>query len=108
MPYSYYVRSFTYNYFTNINFEACEGRGQEQAVCVGPTEPDGTTSGEAVLEAFSNVFPLLSTKDESAKDLGIILAIGFFYKLAYIAGIVMKTSSSSKIEKAWGAVFRAR
>lgn len=100
MPYSYYVRSFTYNYFTNINFEACEGLGQEQAVCVPATNPDGTTSGEAVLEAFSNVFPLLSTKDESAKDFGIILAIGAFYKLAYIAGIVIKTSASSKIEKA--------
>eukprot|EP00522_Entomoneis_paludosa_P008044 CAMPEP_0172450260 /NCGR_PEP_ID=MMETSP1065-20121228/8680_1 /TAXON_ID=265537 /ORGANISM="Amphiprora paludosa, Strain CCMP125" /LENGTH=636 /DNA_ID=CAMNT_0013202039 /DNA_START=29 /DNA_END=1939 /DNA_ORIENTATION=+ len=98
MPYSYYVRSFMYNYFSNISFEACDPTVTfDQAVCVPADQPDGTTSGLAVLESFSSVFPLLSTKDESAKDVGIILAMAFLYKSFYIIGVVFRTGQASKI-----------
>eukprot|EP00527_Entomoneis_sp_CCMP2396_P007145 CAMPEP_0198142730 /NCGR_PEP_ID=MMETSP1443-20131203/5442_1 /TAXON_ID=186043 /ORGANISM="Entomoneis sp., Strain CCMP2396" /LENGTH=649 /DNA_ID=CAMNT_0043805811 /DNA_START=139 /DNA_END=2088 /DNA_ORIENTATION=+ len=101
MPFSYYARSFAYNYFKHINFEACDPDiTTTNAVCVDSDQADGTTSGIAVLVAFAKVFPLLSSTDETAKDIGITIAVGMFFKLCYIMGILIKTSQASKFVKA--------
>jgi len=49
-----------------------------------------------VLDKFSIVFPLFSTKSETVKDIGILLALGCFWKLLYIVGVYYKSSRVSK------------
>ena len=85
-----------YNYFSESEFNSCDPDvNTDQAVCV-PGENGGKVSGNVVLQEFSTVFPLLKDEDETAKDFGIILAVGAFFKLMYIAGVLMKTSQVSK------------
>ncbi|KAL7574129.1 hypothetical protein ACA910_014814 [Epithemia clementina (nom. ined.)] len=99
MPYSYYVRSAMYVYFADSTFDNCiPSQNLDQAVCVEAPEGSNTVSGKAVLEALSNVFPLLSAEDETAKDVGIILAVGAAFKLMYIVGVLLRTSQVSKFE----------
>jgi len=84
MPYSYYVRSAVYEQFTASTFEPCTDP-TTSAVCVD------STSGTAVLGGLSIVIPLMSTKNETAKDVGVLIAIGAFYKIMYIVGVFYKT-----------------
>ena len=84
MPYSYYVRSAIYEQFTSSTFEPCTDP-TTSAVCVD------STSGTDVLGGLSVVIPLMSTKNETAKDVGILIAIGAFYKIMYIVGVFYKT-----------------
>mmetsp|Transcript_16921 Transcript_16921/g.38969 ORF Transcript_16921/g.38969 Transcript_16921/m.38969 type:complete len:425 (-) Transcript_16921:141-1415(-) len=101
MPFHYYCRSFTYNHFVNIDFEACDPSvTTDQAVCVPANQPDGTASGESVLTAFSKVFPLLSPTDKTVEDLGVIIAIGVVFKVFYIIGVLFRTAQASKIQAA--------
>jgi len=85
MPYSYYVRSSVYEQFAAATFEPCFERGAS-AVCTPETD------GLAVLGELSHVFPLLSTTSQTVKDIGIILAIGAFYKICYIVGVCYKST----------------
>lgn len=109
MPYSYYIRSYMFQYFSASEFANCNpAEALNQAVCVEATTPfreriratdydaDARVPGKLVLGQLSNVFPLLSTEDETVKDFAIIIAVGLFFKIIYIAGVLMKTSKVSK------------
>ena len=88
-----------YSYMVELEFNSCDPSvSTEQAVCIMADEVGGKVPGKAVLDDFSNVIPLFSTSDTTARDFGIILAIGAVYKIMYIWGIVMKTSQVSKFE----------
>ena len=92
MPYSYYVRSAVYTYFADATFEACTEQGFS-AVCVD------STSGLDVLDGLGKVVPLFSSKDEVASDLGVLMAIGAFYKITYIVGVLYKSGQAAKIKE---------
>lgn len=86
-----------FQYLASSEFENCiRSENIDQAVCV--EAPDGSTMvpGKLVLAQLSNVFPLLSDENESAKDIAIIIVVGLFFKILYIAGILTKTSKVSK------------
>ncbi|KAL7574130.1 hypothetical protein ACA910_014815 [Epithemia clementina (nom. ined.)] len=90
-PYSYYVRSFVYNYFIDIDWNPCNPEANpDQPVCVD------SSSGAEVLDEFSKIFPLVSSTDETGVDIVVLIAIGTFFKLLYIVGALMKTSAASK------------
>lgn len=93
MPYSYFVRSFIYELFTSATFAPCYD-ASTSAVC---TE---STSGTDVLFELSRIVPLFSTKSHTAQDIGILIAIGAFYKLLYVVGVFYKSSLVTKFEDA--------
>lgn len=94
-PYSYYLRAFNYQYFKYLTFESCNRLENPQAaVCVDSTD------GLDVLRGLEVVFPVLTTADTFAQDVGVLIAIGTFFKLLYVCGVVYKTSRSSTIEQA--------
>jgi hypothetical protein len=92
MPFNYFVRSSIYETFTATTFEACVG-SSTSAVCVD------STNGIDVLAGLSRIVPLFSTKNQTAKDVGVLIAIGAFYKIVYIIGVFYKTSQSTKFVK---------
>jgi hypothetical protein len=96
MPFHYFVRSFVYQYFAPATFEACVP-GTDSAVCVAGVDGADTVPGTAVLNGLGGVIPLFSSKDYTAHDIGLLVAIGAFYKICYICGVVYKTSRATKI-----------
>jgi hypothetical protein len=50
-----------------------------------------SSDGEDVLRGLQNIFPLIETENQIAKDAGIILAIAMFWKLCSILCILLKT-----------------
>ena len=88
MPFSYFCRSAVYEFISNTKFEPCEN--QPWAVCVN------SSSGEDVLDAMSRVMPLLESENSVAIDLIVLVAIGAFYKVMYIAGVAYKSHQVSK------------
>ena len=56
-----------------------------------------STSGKDVLDALSRVFPVISSENTVARDIGIMLAIALFWKTLSILAIVMKTSKVAPI-----------
>jgi ABC-type multidrug transport system ATPase subunit len=92
MPYSYYVRSVTYELFEPATYEACVQPSQS-AVCVD------STSGLDVLDGLARVIPLFRDQDQTGQDIGILLAIGAFYKILYIFGAAYKIGQVSKIHE---------
>jgi hypothetical protein len=93
MPYSYYVRSSTYELFKYMTFEPCIS-DSVSAVCVDQTD------GLAVLDELGRVIPLFSSEDQTAFDIGILVLIGSVYKLFYIIGVLYKTGQTATIEQA--------
>jgi len=64
------------------------------------SESDWSGSGyttEKIFEELHEVYPLIENKDRVAEDIGILLAIGFFYKILYIVAIFVKTRKVAKI-----------
>lgn len=92
-PYSYYIRSFTYNYFIEIDWDPCiPAENPNQPVCVD------SSSGALVLDEFAKIFPLVSSEDETGVDIVVLIAIGAFFKIVYIVGVLMKTAAASKFQ----------
>ena len=90
-PFSYHLRSFIYNYFSEIDWNPCDPvQNPDEPVCVD------STSGADVLDEFSTIFPLISSKNETGVDIVVILAIALFFKIFYIVGALIKTSAASK------------
>ena len=89
MPFSYYVRSSVHEFVKNIDFEPCTTPGNS-AVC------ENDTDGGVVLDALNRIMPLVSGDDTTIFDFSILIAIGAFWKILYIAGVAYKTSLSSK------------
>ena len=89
MPFSYFVRSTVYEIFTATTFEPCTDP-TTSAVCVD------STNGTDVLAGLARIIPLFTTTDETARDLGVLVAIGFFFKIMYIIGVFYKTSQFTK------------
>jgi hypothetical protein len=93
MPFSYYIRSAVFNQFKHSTFEACNVEENPFfPVCVDSTE------GLDVLDGLGRVLPLFSSKDETSTDFLVLIGIGLFYKAVYIAGVVYKTSQTSKFQ----------
>lgn len=100
MPYSYYVRSSMYELFSRSTFEPCI-ESSVSAVCVN------STAGLDVLQELEKVFPVVSSDDNTTRDLFILLAIGGFYKLLYVAGILYKTSQVATVKNSSPPVIAA-
>uniref|UniRef100_A0A7S2YIE4 ABC-2 type transporter domain-containing protein n=1 Tax=Entomoneis paludosa TaxID=265537 RepID=A0A7S2YIE4_9STRA len=95
MPYQYHLRSFVYNYFSEISWEACDPvLNPQQAVCVNSTNADD------IIDAFGRIYPLISSDDQTGFDIVILIIIGTVFKLMFIAGVLMKTSATSKFHAA--------
>ena len=88
LPYSYYFKSFVYSIFVDVEFASCTNM-TSSAVCVN------STSGAAVLDALGVIMPIFSSKSTLVRDSVIILLIGVFFKVAYIVGVLVKTSRMS-------------
>jgi hypothetical protein len=54
-------------------------------------------STDEVFDALHAVYPLIENKSRVAEDIGILLAIGFFYKILYIVAIFVKTRKVAHI-----------
>ena len=94
MPYGAYARSTAYEIFSYATFAPCDpATNQLSAICIPETD------GLKVLEALSNVFPLLSSSDNFIPDLVAILAIGVFYKVLYVVGVLYKSTLVTKIHE---------
>jgi ABC-type multidrug transport system ATPase subunit len=89
MPFNYFVGSSMYEIFTATKFEPCTDI-TTSAVCVD------STNGTEVLAALGRVIPLFSTSNQTTQDIGVLLAIGAFYKLLYVVGVFYKTSQFTK------------
>jgi hypothetical protein len=92
MPFSYFVQSAIFETFTATTFEPCTDPSTS-AVCVD------STSGTDVLAGLARIVPLFTTSDETAKNLGILVAIGAFYKLMYVIGVFYKASQFTKFHE---------
>jgi hypothetical protein len=55
-----------------------------------------STDGIDVLAGLGRVIPLFQDTDQTARDIGVLLAIGAFYKIMYIIGVFYKTSQVTK------------
>lgn len=89
MPFNYFVRSAIFEIFTSTTFEPCTDV-TKSAVCVD------STSGSDVLAGLGRVIPLFTTDNQTAKDIGVLVAIGAFYKILYVVGVFYKTSQVTK------------
>ena len=89
MPFNYFVRSSIYETFRQTTFEACTDP-TTSAVCVD------STNGLEVLAGLGRVIPLFQDTDQTVQDIGVLLAIGAFYKIMYIVGVFYKTSQVTK------------
>lgn len=91
MPYSYYVRSSTNELFPATTFEPCTDP-LTSAVCVN------SSNGKDVLAAMTRVVPLITADRQTYQDVVVLIAIGIFYKVLYIIGVLYKTSQSTKFQ----------
>jgi hypothetical protein len=65
------------------------------------TESDwGDLSTDEVFAELSAVYPLISNENRVVEDIGILIAIGCFYKLLYIGAIFFNTSKVANISPA--------
>ena len=56
---------------------------------------DATT--KEVFEELHDVYPLIEDENRVAQDIGILVAIGCFYKILYIVAIFVKTKKVAHI-----------
>ena len=89
MPFNYFVRSAIYETFKSSTFEPCI-ESTTSAVCVDSSD------GVDVLAGLGRVVPLFQDTDQTVQDIGVLLAIGAFYKVLYIIGVFYKTSQVTK------------
>ena len=64
------------------------------------SESDWSGSGYTTAQIFEElheVYPLIENKDRVLEDIGILVAIGCFYKILYIVAIFVKTRKVAKI-----------
>lgn len=91
-PFSYYMRSMMYLMFKYETFEPCID-DPTSAVCTPETD------GLDVLDAFSRILPLAEAENTFGVDLLVIIAIGLFYKLFYIIGVIYFAGKASKFHE---------
>jgi hypothetical protein len=90
LPYNYYIRSAMFLIFTESTWEACMDP-TTSAVCVNSTD------GLLVLDAFSRVFPLVTTENTYWSDVGYMVCIGLFWKIVGVISIVVKARRVSPV-----------
>jgi hypothetical protein len=56
----------------------------------------GDLSTDQVFDDLNDVYPLIENKNRVAEDIGIIVAIGCFYKILYIVAVFVKTRQQVK------------
>jgi hypothetical protein len=67
---------------------------------VTTSESDWSGSGyttDEVFEELHKVYPLIENENRVAKDIGILVAIGFFYKILYIVAIFVNARKVAHI-----------
>jgi hypothetical protein len=70
------------------------------AMYVTISESDWSGSGyttDQIFEELHKVYPLIENKDRVAEDIGILVAIGCFYKILYIVAVYVNTSKVAHI-----------
>ena len=88
--------------FTESTWVACTDP-TTSAVCVNSTD------GLLVLEAFSRVFPLVTTENTYWSDVMYMVCIGVFWKIVGITSIVIKARRVSPIrDRNLGQTIQAR
>jgi hypothetical protein len=92
LPYNYYIRSALYLIFRETKWEACTDPFKS-AICVD------STNGLAVLEAFSRVFPLVTTENTYWKDVICMLSLAIFWKIIAVVTILVKAGRVSQVRK---------
>ena len=90
LPYNYYVRSAMFLIFTESTWEPCTDP-TTSAVCVNSTD------GLLVLDAFSRVFPLVTTENTYWSDVGYMVCIGVFWKIVGVVSILVKARRVSPV-----------
>ena len=92
LPFSYYLRSATYLTLHDADWNNCTLDAVRQAVCVEDGDPT------EVLEQLTNVFGVVDSENTLATDIGVILALGLFFKLLFVLGVVVKTRRVADIK----------
>mmetsp|Transcript_20898 Transcript_20898/g.29039 ORF Transcript_20898/g.29039 Transcript_20898/m.29039 type:complete len:395 (-) Transcript_20898:169-1353(-) len=90
MPLGYYVRSSTYLIFKETTWDTCTDI-TSQPVC------SESSDGDAVLDAFGRIYPLISSDGQVAKDIIILIAISAFWKLVYFFTTISVSRKTTKI-----------
>lgn len=95
-PIAYYMRSSSYIYLHEIQWDQCEGGPLQsgQPVCVASGDPI------EVLQRMSTVYSVIEDEDTVARDIGILLVIAVVLKIVFFVGVLHKTSRVTKINKA--------
>jgi hypothetical protein len=92
LPFSYVVRSMVYAEFIDATWEPCI-ESTTSAVCVDSTD------GADVLDAVGKVYPLISSENKIASDIGIMLGIALFFKLIYIACVLIQSRKVASVNE---------
>lgn len=92
LPFSYYLRSAAYLLMHDADWNNCTTGADSQAVCVEDGDPI------KVLDSLHNVYGVVDSEDTYAQDIVVILAIGLFFKLCYVVGVVVKTRRVTDIQ----------
>ena len=98
MPYSYSVRSTTYETFAHGVFKTCE-LGSFSAICIQEESEGSGVPGVPVLEAFQNVMPDIESEDSTIRDILILIGMGAFYKALFTVLVTIKTLRVAHIQK---------
>jgi energy-coupling factor transporter ATP-binding protein EcfA2 len=91
-PYGYWTRSSVYVTFSEATWIACTDP-TSSAVCVN------STNGIDVLDAFTRVFPLVTSEDRYLQDLGILVGLGLFWKIISVTTVLFKARRVAKIQQ---------
>eukprot|EP00978_Attheya_sp_CCMP212_P012579 scaffold31452_cov48-Attheya_sp.AAC.2 len=92
LPFSNVIRSMVYAEFIDATWEPCNPlESTDSAVCVDSTD------GAAVLDAVGKVYPLISSENKIASDVGIMLLIALFFKFVYVACVLIRSRKVASV-----------
>jgi hypothetical protein len=74
------------------DWTACTDAATAGAICVN------STNGKDILDAMGRIFPLISSENQVAMDIGIMLGIAMFFKIISVMAILFKTRKVANIE----------
>ena len=97
MPIKYTVRSMVYTDFHFSEYDSCDKSKYRNELCFGEYNQK-KNDGDEVLDGIGDVYPLITSKDYSWEDVGVLLAMAVFYKAVYVGIMIMKSKQVTTIK----------
>ncbi|CAB9519407.1 Putative white-brown complex homolog protein 30 [Seminavis robusta] len=93
LPFSYYLRSATYTYLHDIEWDKCVGGPSAgQPICVPSGDPT------EVLNSMTFIYSVVDAEDHYLRDIIVILGIAGVFKIVYLIGVFYKTRRVAAIK----------